>query len=412
MTILRKNTYFTLSLLLVVMMCAKARAQSCNLTGNLQHDRTFHTATTMNAYERCGVRYCPHSTVLIAAGVDNDGQTMNSAELYDADTGLFSYTGNLNHDRKYHDATFIPLWSCVGCPAEFEVLITAGENNDGNTMNTAELYLPNSHSFAYTAGNLQHDRALHTATPIAANPESYPSAVLIAAGIDNDGQTMNVAELYDVKTGTFAYTGNLQHDRKNHTATQLNDGTVLIAGGQDNDGQTMNVAEIYDPTTRTFSYTSGRMVHDRYGHTATLLPDGTVLIAGGFDNDGNTITSAELYYPTTKTFAATGSMVKDRARHTATLITVGQVTGVFIAGGYTGQWGNFVQTTQHTEFYNPTTKRFSAAGDLVQAVAEHTASYLSNGSGSALVAAGRTGNWNFVTKTGTLQTTNHAEICK
>jgi hypothetical protein len=377
--------------------------QSCNLTGNLQHDRTFHTASSFGL--PCG-KFCTHYKVVIAAGVNNDGQTMNTAELYDVDTGLFSYTGNLKHDRKYHDA--VSLGSAG-------VLIAAGEDNDGQTMNSAELYDIASGTFTYTTGNLQHDRALHTTTWLL-KPLGISNLVLIAGGIDNDGHTMNLAELYNTTTKTFAYTGNLQHDRKNHTATELQDGTVLIAGGQNNDGQTLNVAEIYNPQTGQFSYTSGTMVHDRYGHTATQLVDGTVLIAGGFDNDGQTIASAELYDPTTKTFKATGSMVIARARHTATLLpTSGNSGKVFIAGGYTGQWGNFVQTTHHTEVYDPATKSFSAAGDLVKDVAEHTATAVGVTHGfinAVVIAAGRTGNWNWITNAGTLQTTNHAEICK
>src|SRR5437867_4595795 len=108
-------------------------------------------------------------------------------------------------------------------------------------------------SWAYT-GTLNHDRQFHTAILL------QNGKVLIAGGVNNDGQTMALAELYDPSTGTFSYTGSLNHDRKFHTATLLQNGEVLIVGGQNNDGESMAVSELYNPATGTFSYTGSSIM--------------------------------------------------------------------------------------------------------------------------------------------------------
>jgi len=55
--------------------------------------------------------------------------------------------------------------------------------------------------------------------------------VLVAGG--RDGFNSNyTAELYDPATGTFSFTGSMENDRFDHTATMLNDGRVLVTGGR------------------------------------------------------------------------------------------------------------------------------------------------------------------------------------
>jgi MYXO-CTERM domain-containing protein len=58
-----------------------------------------------------------------------------------------------------------------------------------------------------------------------------------------------------------------------------------------------------------------------------------VLIAGGVDASGAVLSSAELYEPLSRTFAATASMIKPRAGHTATTVPATLTGYVLIAGG-------------------------------------------------------------------------------
>ena len=130
----------------------------------------------------------------------------------------------------------------------------------------------------------------------------------------------------------FAGTGSLATAREYHTATLLPNGKVLVAGGLDNNGNALSSAVLYDPAAGTWSNT-GSLATARYFHTATLLSNGKVLVAAGDGNIGY-LSSAELYDPVAGTWSATGSLATGRDTFTATLLPNGKV----LVGGLGKQW--------------------------------------------------------------------------
>jgi hypothetical protein len=164
--------------------------------------------------------------------------------------------------------------------------------------------------------------------------------------------------------------------RYRHTATLLKTGQVLIAGGEDPGGP-VSSAEIYDPATGQFT-SVGSMALAHSEHTATLLVDGRVLISSGrcfcFDKSGGGLTAtAELFDPATQTFTSTGSLLTQRAGHSAALLANGKV---LVAAGYT----NLPQiVATNGELYDPGTGLFTETGPMVTPRIQQTTNVLLNG---------------------------------
>ena len=72
------------------------------------------------------------------------------------------------------------------------------------------------------------------------------AALLVAGGDDLGSGYLATAELYDPNTGTFAATGTMTEPRGSQLATLLADGRVLMAGGRD-ETSFLSSAELYWP---------------------------------------------------------------------------------------------------------------------------------------------------------------------
>ena len=219
-------------------------------------------------------------SVLVAGGIPiiSLAPTDGHADLYDAEGGTFSATGNMEVTRFLHTGTLL---------ANGRVLIAGGYNVDSGNA-SAELFDPSAGAFVST-GSMTVARYAHTATLLA------DGRVLVAGGSDKISDALGSAELYDPATGTFTTTGSMIAGRYDHSATLLCDGRVLVAGGQDGNGSVLTSAELYDPSSGTFSATHALAGSGRSVHTATRLCDGRVLMAGGADASGSLLASAELY---------------------------------------------------------------------------------------------------------------------
>ena len=214
-------------------------------------------------------------------------EPLDTVELYDPDTGVWSFTGNLNFAVESHTATLLQ---------NGKVLIVGG-SGENFSFNGAELYDPDTgkwSSVGIVGGNIE--RYDHTATLL---PDGR---VLIVGGVRSSIRP-EPAQLYDPDTGAWSSTGDLNTARFNHTATLLPDGKVLVAGGMryveresssDSGIRSVRSSELYDPDTGTWSF-AGSLKTQRFYHTATLLPDGIPLIVGGtVDFNVGSLDSVEL----------------------------------------------------------------------------------------------------------------------
>jgi len=163
----------------------------------------------------------------------------------------------------------------------------------------------------------------------------------------------------------------------NPASAILPDGSVIVVGGTTCcPYHWFNEAESYDPVSQTWTPTSTKMTHANWD--PILLPDGKVLVAGGIKGTQPTsvnVADAELFDPSTGIWTATGSMSTDRAGHTLTLLTSGQV---LVAGGSSGGWGVCNDLTS-AELYDSSAGTWFPTGNMIAARGGHTATLLPNG---------------------------------
>jgi hypothetical protein len=269
-------------------------------TGSMNRAREEHSATLL------------HSGKVLIVGGDPPPPAIPMGELYDPDTGTWTFTGPMivNHSNG-HTATLLPSG---------KVLVTGGMSADGNQLRTAELYDPDTNSWTLT-GSMTAGRYRNKAVLL-------PTGKVLVIGVGLEVGIVSLGELYNPDLEQWAAISEPIFIWSGFTLTLLPSGKVLAAGGNNDWGYLQHIAELYDPVADSWIYRQMMRV-SRAAHTATLLDSGRVLVVGGEDSDA--AASAELYDPIAETwteFAPSG--MRHRRAHTATLLYSGRV---LIAGG-------------------------------------------------------------------------------
>ncbi|CAF1403706.1 unnamed protein product [Adineta steineri] len=275
-------------------------------TGSMNDTRAYHTASIL-----------ANGLVLVAGGSvittdDYEGDVLETVELYNASTGIWTTTGSMNVGRGYHTASIL---------SNGLVLVSGGAGNSFGFLTSAELYNPSTGTWTFTA-NMNTGRRSHTASTLA-------NGLVLVTGGELNNHHFNSAELYNLSTGTWTTTGSMNFPRRYYTASTLANGSVLVTGGEHNN-RYVNSAELYNPSTGTWT-TTGSMNVGRGYHTASTLANGYVLVAGGDSSIiGDYVNSTELYNPSAGTWTATRSVSVARSRHVASILANGKV---LVTGG-------------------------------------------------------------------------------
>jgi hypothetical protein len=238
---------------------------------NMQVARKGHTATWLQ-----------DGRVLIAGG-ENDSGPVAEMELFNPAQGLSSLGPNARMARADHAAVLL---------VDGRVLITGGRAGN-QRLNSTEIFNPATNSLN-DGPFLNHERAGHV-------------GVLLSDGryLLIGGDDFGTAEIFDPVTRSFELlSAHLGTPRFSHSAALLKNGKVLVAGGMNPNGQRLSTAELFDPATMTFSPVSNAMHSSRTNPALRVLPDGKVQIIGG-DDEG----TMEMYNASGNYFAAYAHLV-------------------------------------------------------------------------------------------------------
>jgi hypothetical protein len=271
-----------------------AEEDSITQVSTLHAARAAHTATTL-----------PSGEVLIVGGMDSDGGSLASVELFDPARNRVQELESLAESRSGHTATLLE---------DGRVLIAGGYN--GDYLTSVVEFDPGTNRFR-EAGPLVEGRSGHTATLL---PDGR---VLFVGGVGSGWTFLASAELYDPETGGSEPVGSMAVPRESHTSTLLADGRVLVIGGHRGRREAMEVygsAEIFSPQTGRFE-AGGTLGTARHKHDAVRLSDGRVLVIGGADRtDRNHFATTEIYDPASASFAPGPEMAHRRYKLAGTSV--------------------------------------------------------------------------------------------
>jgi hypothetical protein len=221
----------------------------------------------------------PDGRVLVAGGFNfSAGGALDSCELYDPGTGVWTPTGNLLEPRYGHHLTLL---------ADGEVLLAGGFNATDLTGDV-EVYDPATGTWS-ASGSLLFPRTNNIQVLL------EDGRVLVAGGVGHVVMPTRSSEIYDPATGLWSLTGKLSAGRQGMAANLLPDGRVFVTGGFVTYDYPVNIIEDFDPTVGRWRRLPTTLSSPRWDHTATLLANGSVIVAGGLDDTLNLAPAADLF---------------------------------------------------------------------------------------------------------------------
>ncbi len=183
--------------------------------------------------------------------------------------------------------------------------------------------------------------------------------VILIGGHGTGFVSLNTAEVWDPDTKKFTLlTMNYPHD--NGCVVKLSDGRYLIAGGSDDLGIApgYKTAEIYNHDTGIFTPTASAMTYPRMMCSGVLLANKKVLIVGGWYDDVSA-KYGEIFDPVSDSFKPTKPLNFPRANPLVLPTNDGKAV---IFGGSLPYGGGLLESA---ELYDPETNSFSVLQDTL-----------------------------------------------
>ena len=236
--------------------------------GDARHN---HTATLLR-----------NGKVLLCGG-ENAGGVLDTAELFNPETGEFESAGTMGTARTMAKAIRLPAG---------RVLIAGGMGT--SALAEVEIYDPVAESFLATdvANDMGDARYGHSLTETLNDP-----IAAVAAGGNAGGAPYNSIELFDWTMDSFAAaTAVMQDGRSDHVAVLLGDGKILFAGGMAAAGMA-STGDLYDLAGDSMDTPNGEMLVPVAKAAFACLENGRPVLFGGQDEGGEATAQIHIFTP-------------------------------------------------------------------------------------------------------------------
>jgi Galactose oxidase, central domain/Kelch motif len=258
-------------------------------------------------------------TALVAGGVNADDVPYSSTWVFDPSTRGWRASGLLGEARA------MPLMTAL---SDGRALILGGWGVGGgpDDLKSSEVYDPVTSSWMQV-GSL----------PVPVSPThlvGLGDGGALALGYDStDTEPVRTAYVFDTSGGEWTRVDPPRH-LYGFGLQSLGGGGALIFGGtnggelEGGDGSVVDWVDHFDPASGQWS-SQAPMSAPRIGSQAAPLPDGRALVAGGALRDdslsGDLVTSAEVFDPSTGRWTAAGELLEPRQEGVATALQDGSV---------------------------------------------------------------------------------------
>ena len=242
---------------------------------SMAHGRWYPTVTNLG-----------DGTVMTFSGLDENGSTNTTVEIYAVSTGWSTPIGSPFTPPLYPRMSVLPDGKVFysGSTAQSRLFDPVAKTWSGVIATT----------------NYGGTRTYGTSVLLPLTPaNNYKPVVMIMGGGNPSTAT---TELIDLSAATPKWTNGppMSEPRIEMNATILPNGKIIALGGSLNDEDTGTAslnADLYDPATNTFSSVGMNVFARLYHSNSLLLPDGTVWVAGGNPARGTYEQHMEIYSP-------------------------------------------------------------------------------------------------------------------
>ncbi|HVH69884.1 MAG TPA: galactose oxidase-like domain-containing protein [Candidatus Dormibacteraeota bacterium] len=242
---------------------------------NMAHGRWYPTVTNLG-----------DGTLMTFSGLDENGSTNSTVEIYTVGTGW---------SAPYGSPFTPPLYPRMH-------LLPNGKVFYSGSTTSSRYFDPSTHTWSGVVANTNYSgtRTYGTSVLLPLTPaNNYKPIVMILGGGD---PATNTTELIDLSAASpsWVYGPNMSQSRIEMNATILPNGQIIALGGSLNNEDTNTAslnADLYDPVSNTFSSAGQNAFPRLYHSNSLLLPDATVLVIGGNPARGTYEQHIEIYTP-------------------------------------------------------------------------------------------------------------------